>query len=75
MLPIVPIFAYLLKDLVRNPKGWVEGFKDRLCHRIEYLPDPSSYDLNRRYKAEDFPEEQQEHESGTKIDVGISSEL
>ena len=38
---------------MHHPKQWKEGFKNRLCHRIEYLPDPSTYDLNRRYRADD----------------------
>ena len=51
-LPIIPIGYYLLKDLIQHPKVWVDGFKNRFCHRIEYMPDPSDYDINRRYKPE-----------------------
>jgi len=67
--PIVPIIGFLVVDLYQNPKDWARGFKNRLCNRIEYYPDPSCYDPTRRRNiAEHFPQEVQDYTAETATD-------
>ena len=57
----------MLKDLIQHPKLWAEGFKNRFCHCIEYMPDPSDYDVNRRYQPD-------ENDDKSSSDIGVKKE-
>ena len=45
---MVPTIIWLVKDLVKNPSKWLEGFKKKLGNPKEYYPDPSYADPSRR---------------------------
>ena len=56
ILPMIPVFAWLLKDLILNPMGWFQGFKNKFTNPHEYHPDPSMVDPSRRKTPEETEE-------------------
>ena len=48
LVSMVPIFVFLVRDSVKYPEDWVEGFRKKLTNRVEYYPDPSYADSSRR---------------------------
>ena len=45
---MAPIVIWLVRDLIRNPSKWLQGFKKKLGNIHEYYPDPSYADPSRR---------------------------
>jgi len=45
---MIPIIVWLVRDLIKNPGQWKEGFRKKFTNMIEYHPDPSMMDPSRR---------------------------
>jgi len=50
---MVPIIVTLLLDLIRNPRGWLNGIKHKFNNIIELHPDPIRMDPSRRKTPEE----------------------
>ena len=51
---MIPIIVWLMRDLIKNPGQWKEGFRNKLTRLVEYHPDPVRIDPSRRKNAQEI---------------------